>query len=187
MADFRRWIVALAVLSLFAGLAMAQDAPTFPATPLPDGVGFVAAGNQLGSPKITLGAFAIYKLVSSVGLYATTGADVFPKLATDPTTRKTFYAISASIRQGIHKDILDTGRFSFLLGGDVGPGFSQAQPTGINVSLSTSFVATVLYQVNPTISAIAPVRMLYVSGAGWNPVVELGFTVNLKNLPKAKP
>jgi hypothetical protein len=111
---------------------------------------------------------------------------VFPKLAVDPTTKRNFYAISASIRQGVHKDLLDTGRFAFLLGGDVGPGFSQDQPTGINISLSTSFVATVLYQINPTFSFILPVRMLYVSGAGWNPVVEAGFTVNLSTLPKAK-
>ena len=43
-----------------------------------------------------------------------------------------------------------------------------------------------VYQVNPTFSVIAPVRMLYVSGAGWNPVAELGVVINLKNLPKAK-
>ena len=43
-----------------------------------------------------------------------------------------------------------------------------------------------MYQLNPTFSLIVPVLMLYVSGAGWNPVVEAGFTINLGTLPKAK-
>jgi hypothetical protein len=166
--------------------AIAQTEPTFPTIPLPTAIAAFGAFNQLGTPRFTMGVSALYPIVGSIGVYGSTTADVFPVAAIDPTTKKSFYAISASIRQGVHKDILDTGRFSFLLGGDVGPGFSQGQPSGIALNLSSSFVATVLYQINPTFSLIAPVRMLYVSSAGWNPVVELGIVVNLKNLPKAK-
>jgi hypothetical protein len=180
-------ITALLALTFCPLSAWGQTATDpFPAIPMPTGIAAFGAFNQLGSPRFTLGVSAIYPVVGSAGVYGTTTADVFPKLATDPTTKKSFYAVSASIRQGVHKDILDTGRFSFLLGGDVGPGFSQGQPTGISISLSTSFVATAVYQINPTFSLFVPVRMLYVSGAGWNPVVEAGFTVNLKNLPKPK-
>ena len=160
--------------------------PAFPTIPLPTAIAAFGAFNQLGTPRFTMGVSALYPIVGSVGVYGSTTADVFPKFAVDPTTKKSFYAISASIRQGIHKDLIDTGRFSFLLGGDVGPGFSQQQPTGISIDLSMSFVATALYQINPTFSVIVPVRMLYVNGAGWNPVAELGVVVNLKNLPKAK-
>ena len=175
----------LTVLLAFAAYGQ-TPAPAFPVVPLPTAIAAFGAFNQLGSPRFTMGVSALYPIVGSVGVYGSTTADVFPKAAVDPTTKKSFYAISASIRQGVHKDILDTGRFSFLLGGDVGPGFSQQQPTGISIDLSTSFVATALYQINPTFSLIVPVRMLYVSGAGWNPVAELGIVVNLKNLPKAK-
>ena len=179
-------IYAVAIALCLAATAFGQT-PTFPAIPLPTAIAAFGAFNQLGSPRFTMGVSAIYPVVGSLGLYGTTTSDIFPKLATDPTTKRNFYAISASIRQGVHEDLLNTGRFSFLLGGDVGPGFSQAQPSGINVNLSTSFVATTLYQINPTFSLIVPVRMLYVSGAGWNPVVEAGIVVNLKNLPKVKP
>ena len=184
---FTRTILSILVL---AGLAAAQTnatpAVTFPATPLPVAIAGFASYNQLGSPQFTGGVSAIYPVSGQLGVYGTTTADVYPKKAIDPTTGRSFYAVSSSVRQGFHKDLLDTGRFSFLLGGDVGPGFSQAQPTGIAVSLSGSFVATTLYQINPTFSFILPVRMLYISGIGFNPVVEAGFVVNLKNLPGKK-
>jgi hypothetical protein len=133
-----------------------------------------------------MGISAIYPVVGSVGIYGTTTADILPKLAVDPTTGKKFYAISSSLRQGFHKDLVDTGRMSFLLGGDVGPSFSQSQTSGFNVSFSSSFVATAIYQVTPVFSFIVPVRMLYISGVGWNPIAEAGILINLKNLPKAK-
>ena len=75
---------------------------------------------------------------------------------------------------------------SFLIGADVGPSFDQAQPSGINVNFSSSFVATAIYQITPVFSFLVPVRMLYITGIGWNPIVEAGVLINLKNLPKAK-
>ena len=68
----------------------------------------------------------------------------------------------------------------------MGPSFSQSQDSGFNISFSSSFVATAVYQVTPVFSFIVPVRMLYVSGIGWNPIAEAGVLINLKNLPKAK-
>jgi len=53
------------------------------------------------------------------------------------------------------------------------------------VNFSSSFVATAVYQITPAFSFLLPVRMLYVSGIGWNPVAEAGVIINLKNLPKA--
>jgi hypothetical protein len=47
-------------------------------------------------------------------------------------------------------------------------------------------VATAIYQVTPAISFMVPLRMLYITGIGWNPIVEAGVVINLKNLPKAK-
>jgi hypothetical protein len=179
------------VFALLASAAFGQSTTTtapvnFPAIPLPVAVAAFGEFNQLGSPRFTMGVSAIYPVVGSAGIYGTTTADILPKLATDPTTGRKFYAISSSIRQGFHKDILDTGRFSFLLGGDVGPSFSQAQTSGIDINFSSSFVATGLYQLSPAFSVIVPVRMLYISGIGWNPIAEAGIVINLKNLPKVK-
>ena len=177
------------VFALFAVTAFGQTATTpvnFPAIPLPVAVSVFGEFNQLGNPRFTMGVSAIYPVVGSAGIYGTTTADILPKLAVDPTTGKKFYAISSSLRQGFHKDIVDTGRLSFLLGGDVGPSFSQSQPSGISISFSSSFVATALYQMTPAFSLIVPVRMLYISGVGCNPIAEAGVVINLKNLPKAK-
>ena len=177
------------VSALFAVAAFGQTTTppvNFPAVPLPVAVSAFGEFNQLGSPRFTMGVSAIYPVVGSVGIYGTTTADILPKLAKDPTTGKKFYAISSSIRQGFHKDLVDTGHVSLLLGGDVGPSFSQGQTSGINVSFSSSFVATAIYQVTPVFSFIVPLRMLYITGIGWNPIAEAGMLINLKNLPKAK-
>jgi len=159
---------------------------TFPAIPLPTSVAAFGEFNQLGSPRFTMGISAIYPVSGSTGIYGTTTADILPKLAVDPTTGRKFYAISSSVRQGFHKDLFDTGHASFLIGADVGPSFNQAQPSGINVNFSSSFVATAIYQITPAFSFLLPVRMLYITSIGWNPVVEAGLVINLKNLPKAK-
>ena len=177
------------VFPLFAVAAFGQTATTpvnFPAIPLPVAVAAFGEFNQLGDPRFTMGVSAIYPVVGSIGIYGTTTADILPKKVVDPATKRSFYAISASIRQGFHKDIVDTGRLSVLLGGDVGPSFSQSQPSGISINFSSSFVATALYQVTPAFSFIVPVRMLYMSGIGWNPIAEAGIVINLKNLPKVK-
>ena len=109
-------------------------------------------------------------------------------------TGRNFYAIQSSARQGVHKSLFATGRFTALVGADVGPSFSQntsslitAGKSAITVSFSSSFIATGVVQLNPAFSFVVPLRMLYISGIGWNPVLEAGVVINLKNLPKAKP
>ena len=164
----------------------------FPSLILPAGIAAFGEFNQLGTPKWSGGFAAIYPIVGSAGVYGSTTADVLPKLATDPATGRKFYALSSSARQGFHKSVVTTGRFTALIGGDVGPSFLQstgsliAGKSAITVSFSGSFTATGIYQLSSAFSAIVPVRMLYVSGIGWNPVLEAGIVINLKNLPKAK-
>ena len=174
------WILFLTAVTSAAQTPVAS----FPAVPMPAAVAGFAEFNQLGTPRFTMGVSALYPVAGSVGVYGSTTADVLPKLSTDAATGKQFYALSASIRQGFHKSVITAGRWAFLLGGDVGPGFSSAQPTGINITLSSSFIATTVYQITPRFSTIVPVRMLYVSGAGWNPVIEMGLCVSLKGLTK---
>jgi hypothetical protein len=183
-------ILALAVMAV-SSIAVAQTTSTTttttPAITLPTAVSVVGEFNQLASPKFALGLSAMYTTSSqgSIGMYNTTTADVIPVKAKDPTTGLNFWAISASVRQGVHEKILATGNFRFLLGGDVGPGFSSTATGGITVSATGSFVATFLYRINKYISIVAPVRMLYVSNVGWNPVIQCGVALNLKNLPAA--
>ena len=179
-------MIRTALMALAFSLPLAaQPAPEFPAIPLPIAVAGFGEFNQLGTPRLTGGFSAVYPVIGSVGVYGTTTADILPHKAIDPSTGRSFYALSSSIRQGFHKDLVDTGRFSFLAGADVGPSFGNAQPSGINVSFSSSLIITGVYQITPLFSAILPIRMLYVSGAGWNPVIEAGIAINLKRLPKA--
>lgn len=176
-----------------AQLASSPVLVNFPSAVLPTGLGVFAEYNQLGAPNKWLGGIvAIYPLISSVDVYGTTVTSFLPVKAVDPGTGKSFYAISTSIRQGFHKSLLRTGRFNFLAGADVGPSIAQSTAPLVTgggssyaVSFSTSVTATAVFQVTPAFSFFMPIRMLYVSGVGWNPVVEAGFVLNLKKLPKS--
>jgi len=182
----------------FAAAAFAQTTPAPTSTvsiavPIPAGILVFGAYNQLGTPKFTGGVSAIYPIIGSAGIYGTTTTDILPRKAVDPTTGRSFYAISTSLRQGFHKSLISTGAFTFLLGADVGPTFSETtanvisgKPATISVSLSTSATATLVYQFSPLFSFAMPVRMLYESGIGWNPVIEAGFVINLQKLPAKK-
>lgn len=181
-------------LCLTALSIMAQTTTTtLPSTtgPLPTAVSFVGEFNQLGTPRFSLGISAIYAPTaqSGIGMYNTTTADVIPVKATDPATGKSFYAISASIRQGINEKIFCAGtvpvsatknlpRVCFLLGADIGPGF-QNSPSGISVSATGSFVATLVVRVNKYLSFVAPERMLYLPGVGFNPILQAGVSLSL--------
>lgn len=159
---------------------------------LPAMFGVYGQYNQLGSPQFNGGVVAIYPVSQSVGIYGSTITDLFPSAQKDPTTGRTFYALNTSVRQGFHKDMLDTWRFSFFLGGDIGPSFSSntaAVVSGgvatISVSLSTSATGTLIYKATPWMDVLGSARMLYVSGSGWNPVAAVGVLFNLKKLPPA--
>lgn len=168
-----------------AAFGQTVDTPTTPTFGPIAGVMAFGAFNQLGNPRWTGGAGGIYPLIGKINVYGTTVADIMPKLATDPITGRRFYAVSASLRQGVHYQVLATGKFRLYVGQDIGPEFSGAQPSGINISLSTSSTVTPLIQFNQTFSAILPLRMLYIDKIGWNPVAEFGIVLNLSQLPKA--
>jgi len=172
------------LLLLILALSAVAFGQTVSTPEVPAGICAFGAFNQLGTPRFTGGFCAIYPVVGSIGLFGTTVADIMPKKAIDPVTKRNFYAISASTRQGFHKDVMDVGRFSFLLGGDVGPSFTQGQPSGISVSLSGSFVATPIVKLSTIFSFMLPIRMLYISGIGFNPVIEAGLIIDLRPLNK---
>lgn len=185
-------IIRALISALFVFTAWGQTTPTQPSlnlTVLPTGFAVFGEFNQLGATsKWSGGLSAIYPLSTPAGMFMTTTGDFLPQKAVDPTTGKTFYAISGSARQGIHKQVVATGKFIGLIGADIGPTFSQPSgvATGINVSFSSSFIATAYFQVSRAIGIILPFRMLYVNGVGWNTVTEFGIVWNLKALPPAK-
>jgi hypothetical protein len=65
----------------------------------------------------------------------------------------------ASLCCCVHEKVLATGPFVFLLGADVGPGFSSTPTGGIQISASGSFVATGIYHANSCLSVVVPVRI----------------------------
>jgi len=177
-------IATLLLLSAFSVFAQ-TPAPAFPSVPLPLGVAGFVEYNQLGTPQVVGGVTAIYPVSGQLGLYATTTALLSPQKVIDPTTQRSFYAVTTQLRQGLHKDVLDTGRWSFLIGGDVGPSIGSSATSGLTVNFASSIVLTPLYQVSPAVSLILPVRGIYVSNVGWNPVVEFGVVFNLSKLKAA--
>jgi len=178
----------LLMLALGSILAFGQTTTSTPIT-LPTSISVVGEFNQLATPQWAIGISALYapSVQSNIGMYDTTSADVIPVRANDPVTKKPFIAISASIRQGVHEKILCSGKYCFFLGGDIGPGFSSNSTNGVSLSFTSSFVATSIYRIKPWLSFVVPIRMLYVSGIGWNPVLQAGFSFNLKALPPPAP
>lgn len=182
----------IAVIAFALALAFCACGQTTGSTfTLPTAVSAVAEFNQLGSPRWSLGISAIYapSAQSSIGMYDSTTADVVPVKAKDPASGKSFYALNASIRQGVHERIFCAGTFTdpitkatgprgcFLLGGDLGPGF-QNSPSGVSVSATASFVATTWIRVNRWLGVVVPIRMLYIPAVGFNPVVQAGLSFN---------
>ena len=176
------------VLALAACLLAQTPTPVPTTVTPPTAISVVGEFNQLASPRFAVGLSALYttSAQSGIGMFNTSTADVVPVKAVNPANGKSFYAISASFRQGVHERVLATGPFVFLLGADVGPGFSSEPAGGITVSATGSFVATTVYKVNNFMSVVVPIRMLYVQNVGWNPVIQVGVSFNLKNLPAAK-
>ena len=175
---------AVTITLLVVALVLACPAQTASVT-LPTAISVVGEFNQLGTPQWAVGLSALYttSAQSGIRMYNTSTADVVPIKAVDPATGKQFWAVSAQFRQGLHEKLLSTGKFTFLLGGDIGPGFSSTGTSGITVSATGSFVATCLYRVNSWMNVVVPIRMLYVGNVGWNPVVQAGVSFNLSKLP----
>jgi hypothetical protein len=161
---------------LFSGSLFAQDIP------IPAGVAGFVEYNQLGSPKVVGGVSALYPVSGDWRLYMTTTALLSPQKKLDPTTGKQFYAVTTAIRQGLHRDIVDVGRWSFLFGGDLGPALGSTSTAGLALNFSSSVVLTPVYQVNPAISVIMPIRGVYINSVGWNPEIDFGVQINLNYL-----
>ena len=136
-------------------------------------IGAGAAFNQIGTPRTNLWATAIYPVASSAGVYTSTTTDIIPLSKIDTATGRSYYAFTTSVRQGIHKVVVTTGKLTVLIGGDVGAGFSQAAPSGVNVSLAGSFTATAVYLFKPKWGIVVPIRGMYTNGA-WNLIPQAG-------------
>jgi ABC-type molybdate transport system substrate-binding protein len=160
----------LLLVCAFGAFAQTSDPVT-----LPTYVGAGVAFNQIGVPRVNLWAGAFYPVSSSKGVYLSTVADIVPVLQLDPVTKRQFYAFSTSIRQGAHKTIWTAGKFTALLGGDAGAGFSQASPSGVNVNFAGSFTATGVYQLSAKFAIVVPIRALWMGDSKtWNALPEFG-------------
>jgi hypothetical protein len=168
----KRIYIVITALCAITIAAFAQTAT--PAALTPTYVGAGAAFNQIGNPRVNLWATAIYPVASSIGMYSSTTTDIVPVARVDAATGRKYFAFTTSIRQGVHKVVYTSSKFTALLGGDGGVGLSQAAPSGVDVSLSAAFTATLIYQLSPRWAIAAPIRGIY-SGGAWNLVPEFGF------------
>lgn len=170
----------LLTLTLLAFSALGQapaPAPVpapLPAVTLPTYIGGFVAFNQIGQPRWNLSMAAIYPVVTSAGIYMSTSTDIIPIQQVDPITKRTFWAFSTSIRQGAHKVVLTSGKFTALVGGDAGVGITQASPSGINVGFAGSFTATAAWELNKNWAVVMPIRALWTGQSSWNVIPEIG-------------
>jgi hypothetical protein len=160
-----KYVVAAALLAASVSGQTADRSPTY--------IGAGAAFNQIGTPRVTIWATAIYPIVSRVGLYSSTTTDIIPVLRTDAATSREYYGFSTSVRQGIHKTVLSSGKFHALVGADAGVEFSQYAPTGVAVAVAGSITGTAVYQLSQKWAVVVPIRALWQNGA-WNLVPEVG-------------
>jgi hypothetical protein len=154
---------------ILAACAFGQAVPKV----LPTYVGAGAAYNQIGTPIWNIWATAVYPVVNSVGLYASTSTDITPLQKTDPATKRLYWSFTTSVRQGLHKVVMSRGALTFLVGGDAGVGMSQADPSGVNVGLSGSFTGTAVWKLGKSWAVVVPVRGLWVN-TSWNLIPEIG-------------
>lgn len=167
----------LALLSVFLALPVfAQTTATTPVTPVATATGlsgaslptYVMAGtsfNQIGSPRWNLIAGAIYPTGSSTLEYTSTTVNVIPIVTTN--NGKKFYTFETTAQQSVHKILYNSGKFVLLLGGGLGASFSQASPSGTNVTLAASFTATPAYQINAHWWLAFPIQGIY-TNQGWD-------------------
>lgn len=161
----------LALLSVFLALpAFAQSTPTTPTTTTSTGLPtYVLAGasfNQIGSPRWNFVAEALYPTGSSTLEYTSTAVNIIPAISTTSTGQK-FYTFQTTAQQSVHKILYQTGKFMLLVGGGLGASFSQASPTGTNVTVAASFTCTPVYQFSKRWGIAFPVQGIYTT-QGWD-------------------
>lgn len=177
----------LVLLIVLASASYAQDStiPAFPATPMPPAVTFLGHFNQIGSPRFTGSVSGWYPISGQYGLYGTSGLEFYPQKAIDGGSGKQFIALQATIQQELYKTLLETGRYTFMMGINGGPVFGS-DSTGFKVSASGGGAGALVIQMTPVFSFVMAPKLMWISGAGWNPIVRAGFQINLKKLPPKK-
>jgi hypothetical protein len=163
-------MLAALLASLLTAPAVAQTSPVLP-TYVSAGVSF----NQIGDPQTNLFLAAVYPIASGAGVFMSTASDISPVKLVNPATKKPYWGFTTTVRQGVHKQLYAAGNWRFLLGGDAGAGFSQADPSGVNVTLAGSFQATAIYRFKPQWAIVAPIGGVYVNGA-WNLIPRIGIS-----------
>jgi hypothetical protein len=110
-------------------------------------------------------------------------ADIVPVLQFDPVTQRNFYAFQTIFRQDAYKTVFTSGKFTGLVGGGLGAGFSQASPSGTNVTFAGSFSVIGVYQVSKSFAVVMPIQALWLgSSRTWNALPKIGvmFTIGGK-------
>ena len=156
-----------AFLFLLTLPAFCQSPIQVPDIKLPTYLAGGGAFNQLAG--INLWASGILPVSSSIGLYESTTADLFPVKAT--VNGRSGYVFQTSIRQGIHKVVHDDGKNMALIGADGGYSFASSNASGA----SASIILTYVRHIGKSWAVMFPVRALYLPGVGgWNAIAEVG-------------
>ena len=109
-----------------------------------------------------------------------------------PSTGKTYWALTTSTEEGIHKRFATLSpKLSLYIGAELGPSFSQSSTSvatgtssSISVSFTSSLILTPVFAVSNSVSIMTPFKLIYVPASGaipgaWNPTANLGLLITL--------
>ncbi len=169
------------LFALTAALAIAQtSAPVavtasgLAAITLPTYIAGGGAFNQLAGVNLWFSAIA--PISTSLGMYESTTADLFPVRVM--VSGKGAYVFQSSFREGVHKLLHQDAHNAILIGGDAGYSFAQASSAGAATSgVSAAITFTYVRQINAHWALMVPIRALYMPTlGGWNPILEMGLS-----------
>jgi hypothetical protein len=124
--------------------------------------------NQTSSPKWNAVVGGLYQTGSVIT--SGTFANLLPVQQTNATTRAPYWAVSASITQAAFLTPYSGTNFRLLTGGSLGASFTQASPSGTNVSVAATFSAIPMFYFGKSKWGLAlPIQGIYSNGL-WIPV-----------------
>lgn len=126
--------------------------------------------NQTSSPKWNATIGGLYQTGSVIT--GGTFANLLPVQQTSAAGKK-YWAVSTSITQAAFLTPYSGTNFRLLTGGSLGASFTQANPSGTNVTVAATFSAIPMWYFGKSKWGLAiPIQGIYSNGA-WIPVISI--------------
>lgn len=127
--------------------------------------------NQAASPKTNATIGGLYQTGSTIT--SGTFANLVPVEQTNAVTKAKFWAVSTAVTQAVFLTPYSSSNFRLLTGGSLGASFTQATPSGTNVTVAATISAIPMWYFGKSKWGLAtPIQGIY-SGGAWIPVISI--------------